>query len=227
MAGFRERIMPKEIQILLVDDHAIVRQGLRALLEAETNFKVIDEAGNGLDALEKIKKLKPDVAILDLMMPNLNGLEVARQLSKLALRTKIIILSMYDDEGFVLEALGNGASGYVLKDSDSSDLVQAVNEVTSGRRYLSPPLSDRAISAYQQFAKVGTFDKHDTLTNREREVLQLTVEGLTHSEIAQKLGISTRTAETHRSNLMNKLDLHSKADLIRYAIKRGIITMDK
>jgi two-component system, NarL family, response regulator NreC len=227
MAGFREKIMPKEIQILLVDDHAIVRQGLRALLEAETNFKVIDEAGNGLDALEKIKKLKPDVAILDLMMPNLNGLEVARQLSKLALRTKIIILSMYDDEGFVLEALGNGASGYVLKDSDSSDLVQAVNEVTSGRRYLSPPLSDRAISAYQQFAKVGTFDKHDTLTNREREVLQLTVEGLTHSEIAQKLGISTRTAETHRSNLMNKLDLHSKADLIRYAIKRGIITMDK
>jgi two-component system, NarL family, response regulator NreC len=219
--------MSKEIQILLVDDHAIVRQGLRALLEAEANFKVVDEAGNGLDALDKVKKLKPDVAIIDLMMPNLNGLEVARQLSKLSLRTKIIILSMYDDEGFVLEALGNGASGYVLKDSDSKDLVHAVREVLAGRRYLSPPLSDRAISAYQQFAKSGTFDKYDTLTTREREVLQLSVEGLTHSEIANKLGISTRTAETHRANLMNKLDIHSKADLIRYAIKRGIIPMDK
>lgn len=219
--------MLREVQILLVDDHAIVRQGLRSLLEAEPNFKVVDEAGNGLEALEKVKKLKPDVAILDLMMPNLNGLEVARQLNKLSLRTKIIILSMYEDEGFVLEALGNGASGYVLKDSDSSDLIHAINEVTSGRRYLSPPLSDRAISAYQQFAKVGTFDKYDILTAREREVFQLTVEGLTHSEIAAKLGISTRTAETHRSNLMNKLEIHSKADLIRYAIKRGIIPMDK
>lgn len=219
--------MTRSIEILLVDDHAIVRQGLRALLDAEPNFHVVDEAGNGLEALDKIKKYKPDVAVIDLMMPNLNGLEVARQLNKLTLRTKIIILSMYDDEGFVLEALSNGAAGYVLKDSDSSDLIHAVREVMSGRRYLSSPLSDRAISAYQQFAKVGTFDKYDTLTTREREVLQLTVEGMTHSEIAAKLGMSTRTAETHRANLMNKLEIHSKADLIRYAIKRGIIPMDK
>lgn len=215
--------MKKEIRILLVDDHAIVRQGLRALLEAEPNFTVIDEAGNGLDAIGRIRKLEPDVAVIDLMMPNLNGLEVARQISKLNLRTRIIILSMYDDEGFVLEALSNGASGYVLKDSDSSDLVHAVREVIAGRRYLSGPLSDRAINAYQQFAKSGSFDSYDTLTTREREILQLTVEGMTHSEIAGKLGISTRTAETHRANLMNKLDIHSKADLIRYAIKRGII----
>jgi Response regulator containing a CheY-like receiver domain and an HTH DNA-binding domain len=219
--------MSKEVQILLVDDHAIVRQGLRALLEAEPSFKVVDEAGNGLDAIEKVKKLKPDVAVLDLMMSNLNGLEAARQISKISPRTKIIILSMYDDEGFVLEALGNGASGYVLKDSDSSDLIHAIREVLTGRHYLSPPLTDRAISAYQQFAKAETFDKYDTLTTREREVLQLTVEGATHSEIAAKLGISVRTAETHRANLMNKLDIHSKADLIRYAIKRGIISMDK
>lgn len=219
--------MQKRIDILLVDDHAIVRQGLRSLLEAEPGFRVVDEAGNGLEALEKAKRLKPDVMILDLMMPDLNGLEVARQLSKLPLRTKIIILSMYDDEGFVLEALGDGAAGYVLKDSDSTDLVHAVKEVIAGRRYLSPPLSDRAISAYQQFAKSGTFDKYDTLTAREREVLQLTVEGGTHSEIASKLGISTRTAETHRANLMHKLEIHSQADLIRYAIKRGIIPMDR
>jgi two-component system, NarL family, response regulator NreC len=217
----------REIQILLVDDHAIVRQGLRVLLESEVNFKVIGEAGNGLEALEMVKKVRPDVVILDVMMPNLNGLEVTRQLSKQFHFTKIIILSMYDDEGFVLEALDNGAAGYVLKDSNSSDLINAINQVMSGRRYLSSPLSDRAITAYQNFAKSGTFEKYDILTTREREVLQLTAEGLTNAEVATKLGISVRTAETHRSNLMNKLDIHSQADLIRYAIKRGIIPMDK
>lgn len=220
-------MIQKEVHILLADDHALVRQGLRALLEAEPNFKVIGEAGDGLETIKLVQKIKPDVVVLDVMMPNLNGLETTRQLSKQFPHTKIIILSMYDDEGFVLEALGNGASGYVLKDSNSSELVSAVMEVVAGRRYLSPPLSDRAISAYQQIAKSGTFDKYDTLTTREREVLQLTAEGQSHSEIANKLGISVRTAETHRANLMNKLNLHSKADLIRYAIKRGIIPMDK
>ncbi|HQU83445.1 MAG TPA: response regulator transcription factor [Pyrinomonadaceae bacterium] len=220
-------MIQKEVHILLADDHALVRQGLRALLEAEPNFRVVGEAGDGLEALNLTKKLKPNVVVLDVMMPHLNGLETARQMSKQFPTTKIIILSMYDDEGFVLEALGNGASGYVLKDSNSTDLIAAVHEVIAGRRYLSPPLSDRAISAYQQFAKSGTFDKYEILTTREREVLQLTVEGSTHSEIANKLGISVRTAETHRANLMNKLNLHSKADLIRYAIKRGIIPMDK
>lgn len=220
-------MIQKEVHILLADDHALVRQGLRALLEAEPNFKVVGEAGDGLEAINLTKKLSPNVVVLDVMMPHLNGLETARQMSKQFSNTKIIILSMYDDEGFVLEALGNGASGYVLKDSNSSDLIAAVYEVMAGRRYLSPPLSDRAISAYQQFAKSGTFDKYDILTTREREVLQMTVEGKTHSEIANRLGISVRTAETHRANLMKKLNIHSKADLIRYAIKRGIIPMDK
>lgn len=220
-------MLPREIHILLADDHALVRQGLRALLEAEEKFKVVGEAGEGLEAIAMVEQLKPDVVILDLMMPILNGLEATRQLSKQYPHTKTIILSMYDDEGFVLEALRNGASGYVLKDSTSNDLILAIYEVIAGRHYLSPPLSDRAIAAYQQFAKTGTFDKYDTLTTREREVLQLTVEGKTNSEIANKLGISVRTAETHRSNLMNKLDIHLQADLIRYAIKRGIIPMDK
>lgn len=218
---------PREIHILLADDHALVRQGLRALLEAEENFKVVGEAGEGLEAMALVGQLKPDVVILDLMMPILNGLEATRQLSKQYQHTKIIILSMYDDEGFVLEALRNGASAYVLKDSTSNDLVLAIHEVVAGRHYLSPPLSDRAIAAYQQFSKTGAFDKYDTLTTREREVLQLTVEGKSNSEIAQKLGISVRTAETHRLNLMNKLDIHLQADLIRYAIKRGIIPMDR
>lgn len=217
----------REIKIVLADDHAIVRQGLRALLAAEPNFTVVGEAGDGLEALDLVKKLKPDVVILDVRMPNLNGLEAARQLSKQPFAPKIIVLSMYDDEAFVLEALDNGASGYVLKDSNSSDLILAVREVFAGRRYLSPPLSNRAISAYQQSAKTGSFDKYDALTTREREVLQLTAEGRSNSEIASKLGISVRTAETHRANLMNKLGIHSQADMIRFAIKRGIIPIDK
>lgn len=219
--------MGKEIQILLVDDHAIVRQGLRALLNAEADFKVVDEAENGLEALEKLKEINPDVAIIDLMMPKMNGLEVARQLTKLSLRTKVIILSMYDDEGFVLEALENGASGYVLKDSDSRDLAYAVREVLADRPYLSPALSSRSILAYQQSVKTENFDKYDTLTTLERKVLQLSVDGLTVSDIASKLGISPHTFETHRTNLMSKLDIHSQADLIRYAIKRETIPLDK
>lgn len=216
----------KTTTIVLADDHRIVRQGLHALLAAEADFKVVGEAGDGREALELVKLHAPDVLVLDLMMPGLNGLEVARQLHKHTPKVGVVVLSMHDDEGFVLEALANGVSAYVLKDSNSSDLIQAVREVAAGRRYLSPPLSDRVIETYLQMAKVGTMDKHETLTTREREVLQLSAEGHTNSEIAARLGISTRTAETHRSRLMHKLALHTQADLIRYALRRGIIPME-
>lgn len=216
----------KTTAIVLADDHRIVRQGLRVLLTAEADFRVVGEADDGREALELVKRLNPDVLVLDLMMPGLNGLEVARQLNKQASKVGVVVLSMHDDEGFVLEALANGVSAYVLKDSNSSDLVQAVREVAAGRRYLSPPLSDRAIETYQQMAKIATMDRHETLTTREREVLQLSAEGYTNSEIAARLGISTRTAETHRSHLMHKLALHTQADLIRYALRRGIIPME-
>jgi len=215
----------KTITIVLADDHRIVRQGLHALLKAEADFDVIGEAGDGLKVLDLVRKLNPDVVVLDLMMPGLNGLEVARQLSKQTPNTKIIILSMYDDEGFVLEALSNGVSAYVLKDAGSTDLIQAVREVRAGHRYLSPPLSDRAIEVYEQMTKAGTMDKYETLTTREREVLHLSAEGHTNNEIAVRLGISVRTAETHRSRLMHKLDIHTQADLTRYALRRGIIPM--
>ena len=211
---------------MLADDHRVVRQGLRALLEAEPDFRVIGEAGDGLEALQMVEQLKPNVLVLDLMMPGLNGLEVARQLNKHSPQTRTVVLSMYSNEAYVLEALGNGASAYVLKDSSSADLVHAVREVAAGRRYLSPPLSDRAIEAYQEKAKAATLDKYETLTTREREVLQLAAEGHTNTEIAARLGISSRTAEAHRSNLMHKLALHTQADLIRYALRRGIIPMD-
>jgi len=219
-------LVTKSISIVLADDHLIVRQGLHALLEAEPDLNVIGQTGDGLEAVELVKRLNPDVAVLDLMMPGLNGLEVARQLSKMTPRTKIIILSMYDDEGFVLEALSNGVSAYVLKDTGSADLINAVREVICGHRYLSPSLTDRAIDVYEQMTKQGTMDKYETLTTREREVLHLSAEGLTNNEIAHRLGISIRTAETHRSKLMHKLDVHTQADLTRYAIRRGIIPME-
>jgi two-component system, NarL family, response regulator NreC len=212
--------------IILADDHHLVRQGLRALLEVEPDFKMVAEAGNGLEALQLVEQLNPDVLVLDLMMPGLNGLEVTRQLSKRSPKTGIVILSMYANEAYVLEALANGASAYVLKDSNSNDLVHAVREVAAGRRYLSPPLSDRAIEVYQARAKAATLDRYETLTTREREVLQLIAEGHTNTDIASKLGISARTVETHRSNLMHKLVLHTQADLIRYALRRGIIPME-
>ncbi|MEP6704920.1 MAG: response regulator transcription factor [Acidobacteriota bacterium] len=215
---------PIRISIVLADDHLIVRQGLNALLNAEPDLEVIGETGDGISALDLVKKLSPDVAVLDLMMPGLNGLDVARQMHKQNPQTKIIILSMHDDEGFVLEALSNGASAYVLKDTGSADLIHAIREVKGGHRYLSASLSDRAIEVYENMDRSGTTDKYETLTQREREVLHLSAEGLTNNRIALRLGISVRTAETHRSNVMHKLGVHSQAELTRFAIRRGIIS---
>ena len=212
--------------IVIADDHRIVLEGLYAILDAEPDFDVIGKTGDGLKTLDLVNKLNPDVLVLDLMMPGINGLEVARQINKQTQNTKIIILSMYDDEGFVLEALANGVAGYVLKDEGSDDLIQAIREVKNGHRYLSPSLANRAIDVYEQMTKAKTTDKYETLTTREREVFHLSAEGLTNNEIAERLGISVRTAETHRSHLMQKLDIHNQADLTRYAIRRGIITVD-
>ncbi len=214
------------ISIVLADDHHVVRQGLRALLEAEPDFHLIGEAGDGLETAQLVERLEPDVLIIDLMMPGLNGLEVTRQVSQRSPRTRIVILSMHANEAYVLEALRNGASGYVLKDSSAADLAQAVREVLAGRRYLSPPLSDRAIEAYLHKAQAAELDPYETLTTREREVLHLAAEGYSNAEIAARLSISPRTAETHRANMMRKLDLHSQTDLIRYALRRGILPME-
>ncbi|MFP4438694.1 MAG: response regulator [Chloroflexaceae bacterium] len=212
--------------ILLADDHHVVRLGLRALLDAEPDFDVIGEATDGLETSRMVETLKPQVLVVDLMMPGLNGLEVTRQVSQRASQTRIIILSMHANEAYVLEALRNGASAYVLKDSRADDLVYAVREVMEGRRYLSPPLSERAINSYIRQANESTLDPYETLTNREREVLNLAAQGYNATEIAQKLSISGRTAETHRANLMRKLDLHTQTDLIRYALRRGIIALE-
>jgi len=209
--------------LVLADDHPVVRQGLRLVLEAEPDFRVVGEGGEGLATVQMVERLQPDVLVLDLMMPGLSGLEVARQVHQRAPGTRVVILSMHATESYVLEALRAGAMAYVLKESDAAELVQAIREVCAGRRYLSPPLSERAIEAYIQKAQAEPPDPYETLTTREREVLHLAAEGHTNPAIGQRLFISARTVEIHRRNLMRKLGLRTPTDLIRYALQRGII----
>ncbi|HEV3163169.1 MAG TPA: response regulator transcription factor [Isosphaeraceae bacterium] len=212
--------------ILLADDHHVVRQGLRALLEAEPGFSIAGEAADGLQAADLVERLKPDVLVVDLMMPGLNGLEVTRQVSKRSPQTRVILLSMHANEGYVLEALRHGATAYVLKDCTAAELVRAVHEVICGRRYLSPPLSERAIESYLLKAEETPLDIYNTLTGREREVLQLAAEGHSNAEISARLFISPRTVEIHRANLMRKLGLRNQTDLIRFALRRGIVPLE-
>jgi two-component system response regulator NreC len=214
------------ITLLLAEDHHIVRQGIRSLLEAEADFKVIGEVSDGLEAVRMVEQLHPDVLVLDLMMGGLNGLEVARQVSKQSTKTAIVILSMYNNEAYVLEALRSGAKGYVLKDSTTAELVKAIREAQIGRHYLSASLSERAIENYIEKSKETYLDPYDTLTTREREVLHLASQSCTNAEIAESLYISRRTVEVHRANVMRKLGLRSQPQLIRYAIKRGILPPD-
>jgi DNA-binding NarL/FixJ family response regulator len=199
---------------------------MRALLEAEPGCAVIGEADDGLQLLRLAERLHPDVILLDLMMPKLNGLDALPALRRRCPRTRVVVLSVHADEAFVLRALKEGATGYALKDSEPEVLMRAVREAAAGRRYLSPPLSERAFEAYVEKALAAPHDPHEALTPREREVLQLAAEGHTSAEIARRLSISPRTVEMHRGNLMHKLDLHTPADLIRYALRRGIIPLN-
>ncbi len=214
-------------RLVLADDHQIVRQGLRALLAAEPDLDVVGEAADGLAVVSLVERLRPDVLIVDLMMPGLSGLEVTRQVRQRSPHTQVIILSMHASEAYVFEALRNGAAAYVLKDVSTADLVHAVHEVMAGRHYLSPPLSERAIMAYIQQAQAAAPDPYESLTTREREVLHLAAQGCSNPEMATRLGISARTVENHRANVMHKLRLQTQTDLIRYALRRGIIPMEE
>jgi len=211
------------VTILLADDHAIVRDGLKALLKDEQDFVVIGEAADGLEAVRMVDRLGPDVLVWDLRMPGLTGLEVTRQVSRL---TNVVILSMHANEAYVIEALRKGAMGYILKDSTSADLVKAIRGVLSGKRYLSQPLSETMVDALLKRSKTSELDPYETLTTREREVFQLVAQGKSNLEISELLTLSPRTVEIHRANMMHKLNLESQADLIRLAIKRGVISLD-
>jgi len=221
------KLMPPQIQIILADDHEVVRKGLRALLEAESDLSVIGEAKDGLGAIDLTHKLKPDVLVLDLLMPGLGGLDVARQVTKRSPKTRVVVLSIQADEAYVIEAFRNGASAYVLKDASAAELIHGIHEAAAGRRYLSAPFSDTAPETYLEKAKAPAEDPYDTLTPREREVLHLSAEGLTSAEISERLHISPRTAETHRAHALHKLGLKGQTDLVRYALKRGILSLEE
>jgi DNA-binding NarL/FixJ family response regulator len=207
------------IRVLLADDHAIVREGLRALLAREADIQVVAEAGDGREALRLAQETRPDVAALDLSMPLLNGLEAARQMAGWDRGPRPILLTMHAEDRYVLEALRAGVRGYVLKRQAAGDLVRAIREVAAGAVYLSPGISAAVADAVRSPVAVP----EEPLTPREREVLQLVAEGKTTKEIAAILGVSTKTADAHRTRLMQKLDIHDIAGLTRYAVRRGII----
>jgi DNA-binding NarL/FixJ family response regulator len=213
-------------QILLADDHQVVIDGLKALLAGEPDMEVIGQATDGLQVLPKVLELHPEVLVLDLMMPGLNGLEVARQVRDRAPDTKVIVLSMHANDAYVVEALRNGASGYVLKQAEARALLDAIRTVRGGNRYLSPPLSEENLVRWERDAKAAPFDHYDTLSTREREVLQLAAEGLTSAAIGGRLNIGKRTVETHRANLQRKLGVKTQAELVRFAVKKGLVSVD-
>lgn len=209
--------------IILADDHQILREALRMLLESQPDFQVLAETGDGAEAARLAEKHKPDILVLDMMMPGLSGLEVARAVKRATPATKVIILSMHDAESYVVDALNAGIAGYVLKKSSSQELIFAIRQALTGNLFLSPSLNERAIHAYMQRAQDSrTDDPYETLTQREREIFQLAAEGLSNPQIAERLSLSPRTAEMHRGNLMKKLGLKSQTDLIKYAIRKGL-----
>jgi len=219
----KEENMP--VRIIIADDHPVVRKGLRSLLEEESEIKVVGEAEDGTQALAEIERLRPDIAIVDMMMPGHNGLEVIRQAKKFHPTMQIIVLSMNSNDVYVIEALKRGASGYVLKETGPAELVESVKTVLSGQIFLSVQIAERLQNVDLLDYRNET-DPYDLLTNREREILQLAAEGLTSAEIAQRLCISRRTVELHRSKFMEKLSLRHQTDLVRYAIKRGILLLE-
>ncbi len=208
---------------IIADDHEIVRRGLRSLLEQQGDCRIVAEAADGLSAAQAVEKLKPTLLFLDLNLPRLHGLEVLKQVRNTSPHTRVVVLSMHNDEPYVIEALRAGAAAYLLKGSESTEIGQALKEVLAGRRYLSAPLSEWAINALATRVADAS-DPLGTLSPREREVLQLAAEGFGNAEIAEKLFISPRTAETHRTNLMRKLGLQSQTDLVRFAIRKGLIS---
>ena len=213
------------IRILLADDHAVIRSGLRALLQQQTDFQVVGEANDGREAVALAESLHPEVVVMDLTMPNLNGTEASRQIAAKFPETAVIILSMHSDEAYVLRALKAGAKGYLLKESAESDLIQAIRAVRQGKSYFSPAVSRVLVEDYvRQLQDKDIEDSYDLLTPRERELLQLIAEGKSNKDVANLLNLSVYTVETHRGNIMNKLNLHSVPELILYAVRKGIIS---
>jgi two-component system, NarL family, response regulator NreC len=215
----------RKIRILLVDDHKLMRSGLRVLLEQQSDMAVVGEASDGREAVALAGSLKPDVVVMDIGMPNLNGIEAAHQMTQSFSEIAVVMLSMHSDESYVLRALKAGAKGYLLKDSAESDLIRAVKAVAESKSFFSPAVSKVLLDDYvRKLKRSGAEDAYDLLTPREREVLQLVAEGKSNKDIANLLNLSVYTVETHRSNIMEKLNLHGIPELILYAVRKGIIS---
>lgn len=209
----------KRIRVLLADDHAVVRQGFKMILAAEPDMEIVGEAGNGREAVELVGEARPDVVVMDVAMPELNGIEATRRLATVAPHARVLALSMHKDSVYVREILRAGARGYLLKDSVAADLVAAVRAIASGEGYISPAVSNAVLDDYRQNATSPI----DRLTSREREVLQMLAEGKTNKEIATVLNLSVYTVDAHRGRIMEKLNLHSINELVRFAVRNGLI----
>jgi two-component system nitrate/nitrite response regulator NarL len=216
----------KKIRLLLVDDHPVVREGIKSSLSTHPRIRIVAEASNGLEAVQKAKKHSPDVVLLDINMPVMGGLEAARHLRSIAPKSRILALTMHDNKEYVMEIARLGARGYILKDSSPSELARAIETVASGEAFFSPKASQHILRAFINTPSGASSTLFPRLSRRERQVLQLIAEGHTSKEIAQKLGITYKTAESHRDRIMRKLDIHSSAGLTKYAIAAGIVKLE-
>ncbi|MCX6617970.1 MAG: response regulator transcription factor [Acidobacteria bacterium] len=213
------------MRILLADDHTLMRHGLRKIIEEQPDWEVVAETGDGREAVRLALELKPDVAILDIAMPLLNGIEATRQIARRAPPVRILILSMYSDESYIVQALRAGAHGYLLKDSADVDLIRAVTAVRQGKSFFSPVVAKVMLDDYvRRLADKGITDRFDSLSEREREIFQLIAEGHSNKEIADLINLSVSTVETHRAHIMEKLDVHNTAEIVLYAVRKGVIS---
>jgi two-component system response regulator NreC len=213
-----------KIHVLIVDDHTILRAGLRMLLNAHPDIEVVGEASDGNQAVLSAQRLQPDVILMDIAMPECNGIEATRQIKRLLPETRVLVLTMHENEEYLFQVLRAGASGYILKEAADTELVTAIRVVYSGRFYLSPSAQSIMVGDYLQRVRTGEErDSYSALTEREREILKLVAEGYTNNQIAERLTISPKTVDTHRTHIMDKLNLHSRAELVKYAIRRGLL----
>lgn len=213
-----------KIHILLADDHTILRAGLRMMLNAQPDFEVVGEAQDGRQAIQEAQRLQPDVILMDITMPDMNGIEATRQIKKLLPETKVLVLTMHEHDEYVFQALRAGASGYMLKEAADTDLISALRVIQNGQFYLSPTAQSVMVGDYLQRVRTGEEkDSYSSLTEREREILKLVAEGYTNNQIAERLIISPKTVDTHRTHVMDKLNLHSRAELVKYAMRRGLL----
>lgn len=216
-----------KIRVLIADDHLIVREGLRAILEAQTDIEVVGEANSGEEAANKVKEIRPDIVLMDITMPGMDGLEATRRIKQHNPEVNILILTMHEGDEYFFKSLDSGASGYFIKGGSSRELISALRAVYNGDVFLYPTMAKKLLGSYLQQVKVGQHkESYDGLTNREREVLTLVAQGHTNQEIAERLVLSVTTVQTHRAHIMAKLGLHSRTELVKYAIRQGFITLD-